>query len=176
MRLHEIIINPARDEYLANYANYFNEASTVATIRNLTLKKAQTNSDIHYGLFDSTEDLVGYFSLYKPVDLKNDIWCVALSQLEKKYKGQGYGAFLYDYAIMHDKVKILSGDTNTSGPFGSKELWLRLRTNNRYAVVGYDTETNEIIPNATPEMIFNNKENARWLALPPGETINETLV
>ena len=181
MRLSEIITSPARDEYLDNYTTKFNGAVSQATIKNLTLKKAQTSSDIHFGLFDQVENLVGYLSLRNhvaAVDLNapNDIWVVSLAQLAQAYKGQGYGTFLYDYAIMNDKIKVLSDETNTGGPHGSRNLWLRLRDNRRYKVVGYNIETNEVIPDATPEMIFDEEPNTRWLALPPGETINETLV
>lgn len=138
----------------------------------MTLKASSTPSERYYGLFDPQSRLVGYFELeYKG----NSIWEVVLVQLAQAYKGLGYGTFLYDYAIMNDKLKIMSDATNTSGPHGSKNLWNRLIANNRYKIVGYDTKTKEIIPNATPENIYDNRPNIRWLAIPPNETINESL-
>lgn len=144
----------------------------MAKIKNLTLKKSSNNLEINYGLFDENDNLVGYMSLYKFIQ---GMWEVSLSQLAQVYKGQGYGTFMYDYAVMNDNLKLISDATNTGGPHGSKELWLRLRNNRRYDVVGYNTETREIIPDATPDMIYDNKPNTRWVALPPGQSINESL-
>jgi hypothetical protein len=173
MRLEEIITNPPRDEYLDQYWFNFQNAVPVAKVKNLILKKDATGSEIHYGLFTGQDALVGYLSLEK---FNGDIWQATLSQLANAYKGQGFGTFLYDYAVMNDKLKVMSDETNTGGPHGSRNLWLRLRDNRRYKVVGYNIDTNEVFPNATPEMIFDEEPNTRWLALPPGETINETLI
>lgn len=173
MNVQEIITNPPRDEYLDKSLYRFNNAEVVATIKNLTLKKAADSIEIEYGLFDTSNNLVGYLSLEYA---GNDIWSVGLVQLAQAYKGQGYGTFLYDYAIMNDKLKVMSDATNTGGPHGSKSLWARLIANSRYKIVGYDASTKSVIPNATPEMIYDNKPNTRWLALPPDETINESLI
>lgn len=172
MKLGEIITNPPRDEYLDKFQFEFNDSVPVTKIKDLTLKKADDGIEVNYGLFDSDDNLVGYLSLYKH---NKDIWVVSLSQLAQAYKGQGYGTFLYDYAVMNDKLKVMSDATHTGGPHGSKNLWLRLKDNQRYEVVGYDTKTNEIVPNATPDMIYDNNPNTRWLAIPPNETINESL-
>jgi hypothetical protein len=172
MKVIEIITNPPRDEYLDNFRYEFKDAVPVAKIKNLILKKKDAGGEINYGLFDTDDNLVGYLSLYK---YNIDIWVVSLSQLAQAYKGLGYGTFLYDYAIMNDKLKVMSDATNTGGPHGSKNLWLRLKNNKRYDVLGYDTDKHEIIPNATPDTIYDNKTNTRWLAIPPIQTINETL-
>ena len=172
MNVQEIITNPPRDEYLDNSLYRFGNAKVVATIKDLTLKKSSDSTEIDYGLFDPRNNLVGYLSLEYA---GNDVWSVGLVQLAQAYKGQGYGTFLYDYAIMNDKLKVMSDATNTGGPHGSKSLWAMLIANSRYKIVGYDTSTKSIIPNATPEMIYDNKPNTRWLALPPDETINESL-
>lgn len=172
MKFIEIITNPPRDEYIDQYQLRFINADSVASIRGLTLKKFSSTSEIEYGLFDSQDRLVGYMSLDYRGD---DIWEVTLVQLAQAYKGHGYGTFLYDYAVMNDKLKIMSDATNTGGPHGSRALWLRLIDNARYSVVGYDLKTKSIIPDATADMIYDNKSNTRWLAIPPGETINESL-
>lgn len=172
MKVTEIITNPPRDEYLDRFRYEFETAQPVAKIKNLTLKKSSNNLEINYGLFDENDNLVGYMSLYKFIQ---GMWEVSLSQLAQVYKGQGYGTFMYDYAVMNDNLKLISDATNTGGPHGSKELWLRLGDNRRYDVVGYNTETREIIPDATPDMIYDNKPNTRWVALPPGQSINESL-
>lgn len=172
MKVTEIITNPPRDEYLDSHSYKFG-SDVVATIRGLRLKKYSDSTEIEYGLFDQEDRLVGYLGL----DYYGDnIWQVSLSQLAQAYKGQGYGTFLYDYAIMNDKLKVLSDATNTGGPHGSKNLWLRLIDNKRYNIVGYDTKTNSMIADATIDMIYDQKPNTRWLALPPGETINESLI
>jgi hypothetical protein len=172
MKLTEIITNPPRDEYIDNYLYKFDNASVVATIDNLTLKSISTSTEKIYGLFNNKNQLVGYFELeYRG----NNIWEVVLVQLAQAYKGQGYGTFFYDYAVMNDKLKVMSDATNTGGPFGSKNLWKRLIDNRRYEIVGYDTQTGEIIPNSDIETIYDNKPNTRWLAIPPNETINESL-
>lgn len=172
MNIDEIITNPPRDEYIDQYQHEFTGANNLATIRGLTLKKLVTPTNIEYGLFDSRERLAGYMSLEYRGD---DIWEVVLVQLAQAYKGQGYGTFLYDYAVMDDNLKIMSDATQTGGPHGSRSLWARLISNARYTIVGYDTKSNSVIPNATMDMIYNNKPNTRWLALPPGQTINESI-
>jgi hypothetical protein len=172
MRVQEIITNPPRDEYLDGYVEQFSPWPVVAKIKDLNLKKITEPTEIQYGLFDRKDRLVGYLSLYYYGD---DIWEVALAQLAQAYKGQGYGTFLYDYAVMNDNLRIMSDATNTGGPHGSKNLWLRLINNKRYRIVGYDTGTEKIIPDASPDDIYDNKPNTRWLALPPGESINESI-
>ena len=172
MKLSKIITNPPRDEYIDQYQHKFDKAQSLVTIRELTLKKLASSNSIEYGLVDSKNNLVGYMSL----DLYDkDMWEVTLVQLAQARKGQGLGTFFYDYAVMNDKLKLISDSTNTGGPHGSRSLWERLINNKRYSIVGYDTQTNSIIPNATIDMIYDNKPNTRWLALPPTETINESL-
>jgi hypothetical protein len=173
MNISEIITNPPRDEYIDNYSSFFKDSPVVAKIKNLVLKKDATETEIQYGLFDIEDRLVGYLSLYY---YGKDIWVVSLVQLAQAYKGMGYGTFLYDYAIMNDKLKILSDATNTGGPHGSKTLWKSLYNKNKYHIVGYDTETDTILKDIHPDDIYNNKPNIRWLAIPPNETINEALI
>jgi hypothetical protein len=173
MNISEIITNPPRDEYIDNYSSFFKDSPVVAKIKNLVLKKDATETEIQYGLFDIEDRLVGYLSLYY---YGKDIWVVSLVQLAQAYKGMGYGTFLYDYAIMNDKLKILSDATNTGGPHGSKTLWKSLYNKNKYDIVGYDTETDTILKDIHPDDIYNNKPNIRWLAIPPNETINEALI
>lgn len=172
MKLREIITNPPRDEYLDQYQRKFDDAESLVTIRGLVLKKISTASEIEYGLFDDLNRLVGYMAL----DYRGDnIWEVTLVQLAQAYKGQGFGSFFYDYAVMNDKLKLLSDATNTGGPHGSRSLWQRLISNARYQIVGYDTQTKSVISDASPDMIYDNQPNTRWLAIPPSETINESL-
>lgn len=173
MNIQEIITNPPRDEYIDNYGPSFAIAPAIAKIKDLTLKKISEPSEIQYGLFDDKNRLVGYLSLYY---YGNDIWEVALVQLAQSYKGMGYGTFLYDYAVMNDKLKIMSDSTNTGGVHGSVNLWKRLRDNNRYQIVGYDTENKKIIPDATDKEVYNQKTDMRWLALPTKESINEAII
>jgi hypothetical protein len=85
----------------------------------------------------------------------------------------GYGTFFYDYAVKNDKLKLMSDATNTDGVNGSKNLWLSLFKKRRYNIVGYDTETNQIMTDIHPDQIYNEKPNLRWLALPGDKTINE---
>ena len=172
MKVLEIITNPPRDEYIDQYQHKFNSAEVIASIRGLSLKKVTSTAEIEYGLFDEKNRLVGYFSLEYRGD---NIWEVVLVQLAQAYKGLGYGTFFYDYAVMNDKLKVMSDATNTGGPHGSRNLWRRLKDNNRYKIVGYDTITKTVIDNASDEQIYDNKPNTRWLAIPPNESINESL-
>ena len=142
MKFNEIITNPPRDEYLDQYHHKLKHSEPVATIKNLTLKKASSSTEIVYGLYNSRDQPVGYFELeYRG----KNIWEVVVVQLAQAYKGMGYGTFFYDYAIMNDKFKVMSDATNTGGPYGSKNLWSRLINNKRYSIVGYDTKTGEIM-------------------------------
>jgi len=170
--MQEIITNPPRDEYLDSHRWNFDNAQEVAIIKDLTLRKAASNTEIHYGLFDKKDNLVGYLSLDYA---GSNIWEVTLVQLAQAYKGLGYGTFLYDYAVMNDKLRIMSDGTNTDGVHGSKNLWLRLKRNNRYSVVGYNKQTQNIIPDATQDDIYNDSVDSRWMAIPPDKTINESI-
>lgn len=173
MNIDEIITNPPRDEYIDNYGPAFDTVPIIAKIKDLTLKKINEPNEIQYGLFDDKNRLVGYMSLYYH---GNDIWVVSLVQLAQTYKGMGYGTFLYDYAVMNDKLKIMSDATNTGGVHGSVHLWKRLKDNNRYQIVGYDIENKKIIPDATDKEVYNQKTNMRWLALPTKDSINEAII
>lgn len=168
----EIITNPPRDEYIDQYANVFDLAAPVARVKDLLLKKNVNVDVMEYGLFDQSQRLVGYFRLEKA---HGSIWEAILVQLAQAFKGQGYGTFFYDYAVMNDKLHVVSDATQTSGPYGSRTLWLRLRDNARYPVVGYNMLTQSTIPQADPDQIYNNDPNFRWLAIPNNETINESL-
>lgn len=172
MNIAEIITNPPRDEYIDQYQGSFKNAEIVARIRDLVLKKSASPTEIEYGLFDQQDRLVGYFSLYY---YGKDIWVVSLVQLAQAYKGQGYGTFFYDYAVMNDKLKLMSDSTNTDGVHGSRKLWTSLKQKQRYEVVGYDTDTDTILPDITPEEIYRNQANIRWLAMPSSQTINEAM-
>lgn len=169
--MEEIITNPPRDEYIDGYTSKFIDSETVTKIRGLELKKVSSRSEIEYGLVNNN-DLVGYMSL--EIQPKN-IWEVTMVQLAQAYKGMGYGTFLYDYAVMNDKLSLMSDATNTGGKHGSKELWLRLIDNNRYPIVGYNTQTQSIINDASIDDIFNNEPYTRWLAMPPQKNINEAI-
>jgi hypothetical protein len=172
MNIEEIITNPSRDEYIDQYQSNFRNAESVAKIRNLLLKKSASPSEIEYGLFDQQDRLVGYFSLYYH---GQDIWVVALVQLAQAYKGQGLGTFFYDYAVMNDKLKIMSDATNTDGVHGSRNLWQSLKKKSRYQIVGYDTDKEEILPEVDSDQVYNNQANIRWLAIPGDKTINESI-
>jgi hypothetical protein len=172
MKFSEIITNPPRDEYIDQYHQKFDDSEDLVSIKGLVLKKITTPTEIEYGLFDEKNRLVGYMVLEYH---GNSIWEVRLVQLAQAYKGQGFGTFLYDYAVMNDKLKLMSDSTHTGGPHGSRTLWKRLIDNARYQIVGYDTKTKSIIPNATIDQIYDNKPNTRLLAIPPIETINESI-
>lgn len=172
MNIEEIITNPPRDEYIDQYQSNFSSAEPVAKIRNLLLKKSASPGEIEYGLFDQQDRLVGYFSLYY---YGRDIWVVALVQLAQAYKGQGLGTFFYDYAVMNDKLKIMSDATNTDGVHGSRNLWQSLKKKSRYQIVGYDTDNQEILPDVDSDQVYNHQANIRWLAIPGDKTINESI-
>lgn len=160
MRISEIITNIGRDEPLNKYQYVFDDADVVDKINKLELKRVTEPDAIYYGLFDG-DVLVGYLELNQYNDR---FWEVILVQLEGKIKGRGYGTALYDYAVLNDGLTVLSDMNNSTGQFSSKELWLRLKRNNRYNVFGYDTDSDTVLSDATPEDVYNEKENMRWIA------------
>jgi len=176
MKVEEIITGPSRDEYLDGTTTLaFKNAPTVATIRDLSLKKVVSPDDIYYGLINTKGQAVGYFEVRKYDDTK---WQVVLVQIAQAYKSQGYGTFFYDYAVMNDKLSILS-DVNQSegGLGGSKGLWEKLYRHGRFTVCGYALITDTILPDATPADVYNQKDNICWLAKPKdNESINEMII
>jgi hypothetical protein len=117
MKINEIITNPPRDEYLDAKIYPFQtpNCQAVSSIDGLVLKRVLDGDDLYYGLFNKQNQLVGYFHLVQ----YKDMWQVSLVQLAQVYKGKGLGTFFYDYAVMNDKLKVLSDESNTGGPHGS---------------------------------------------------------
>jgi hypothetical protein len=174
MNISEIITNPARDEYIANKSIYFDKSPILSTVGGLDLKRTTVDEDIWYGLFDKNE-LVGILQLGSYDSSK---WQVRLVQIDERYKGHGYGTFLYDYAVMNDGLTILSDTSNSEGgPGGSRGLWERIYRQGRYTVCGYDLDTNTILSSVKPTDIYNQKENIVWMATPKKnqERISEML-
>lgn len=162
------MVGPPRDEYLEDRESRFDGSEiSLATIKGLTLKRKVADDYVYYGLFDDKNRLVGYLSLEL---LDNGMYRVALSQLANDYKGQGYGTFLYDYAVMNDERTLLSDLTQTPS---SKKLWQRFREQGRFNVDVYDTESKQVVE-VPPEEVYGN-ENLVWIATTKGKTINECL-
>jgi hypothetical protein len=173
MNISEIITNPARDEYLDQYLYTLKDAIPVAKIKDLELRKSADAIEINYGLFDKTDRMIGYFSLEYAGKQR---WQVTLVQLAQAYKGQGYGTFFYDYAVMNDKLTVVADGTNTGGPHGSKNLWTNIWKNARYEVKGINLKTGEIFDVTDPEsQIYNSEFDTRWIAFPPNKTISESM-
>ena len=53
---------------------------------------------------------------------------------------------------------------------------MRLYNQGRFNVCGYDLSTDTVLPEATPNDVYNQSENICWLATPKNETINEMLI
>ena len=166
-----------RDEYIDSKVSYFNNANIVYTINNLNLKKyiSTDQEELYYGLFDKSK-LVEILQLES---IKQG-WQVRLTQVQEPYKSQGYGSFMYDYAVMNDGLTLLSDTSQTEGQLGgSKGLWEKLYRQGRFTVGGYNLETDEFITLSNSsdisDKIYNQKEDIVWIAMPKNhaETISE---
>jgi hypothetical protein len=166
-----------RDEYIDSKVSYFNNANIVYTINNLNLKKyiSTDQEELYYGLFDKSK-LVAILQLES---IKQG-WQVRLTQVQEPYKSQGYGSFMYDYAVMNDGLTLLSDTSQTEGQLGgSKGLWEKLYRQGRFTVGGYNLETDEFITLSNSsdisDKIYNQKEDIVWIAMPKNhaETISE---
>ena len=176
----EAITSPIRDNDISSKSAYFTyNTPVIDKMHGLELKKVLQDDELYYGLFDPTlpvrNTLVGLLQLER---YNNSLWQVRLVQIDEKYKSQGFGTYLYDYAVATDGLSILS-DTNLSegGKGGSKGLWEKLYRHGRYTVCGYNLDTNEVIPNLTPTDVFNQHEDLVCLATPKAikESVNEML-
>lgn len=169
MKLEEIYIGGARSVYLENYLKDFNGAIDVATLYKYILKKNIVGDEIFYGLFDE-DSLVSYLKLEKYND---KLYQVRLSQVEGIYKGHGYGTALYDYAIMNDKIYVLS-DLNLTKQ--SQDVWDNFQTYSKFKVVPYNIKTNtEELDRCDEVYSEEGRDELVWLAIPGNETINEAL-
>lgn len=166
-----------RDEYIDIKSHYFDNSNIVYTVNNLNLKKyiSTDQEELYYGLFDETK-LVAILQLER---IKPG-WQVRLTQVQEPYKSQGYGSFMYDYAVMNDGLTLLSDTSQTEGRLGgSKGLWEKLYRQGRFTVGGYNLETDEFIPldnsSDISDKIYNQKEDIVWIAMPKNqaETISE---
>lgn len=171
-----------RDEYIDHQRMYFDHSPSVYQIHGLELKKySPDDTTLWYGLIDTgpkTPVLAGILKLEKiPPG-----WQVRLIQIQQPYKSQGYGTFLYDYAVMNDGLTLLSDFSQTQGDLGGSEgLWTKLYRQGRYRVCGYDLDRNVMVPvhdiQDINAKIYNQKENIVWMAMPKEtpETIHEML-
>ena len=182
IKLNDAISNPmGRDEAIDYKSVYFDNSPVVARMRDLELRKylSADGTDLYYGLVNSAStELVAILQLEK---YKN-FWQVRLAQVKEPYKSQGYGSFMYDYAVMNDRLTLLSDFSQTEGSVGgSKGLWEKLYRQGRFTVCGYNLDTDTIIPlNDSSDIsskIYNQKEDIVWMATPNKlqETIHEML-
>ena len=118
MHIHEIYINPSREEYPENYLHYFVNVSHQETLSTgLTMKVSTGDSMIHIGIFDK-DAIVSYVGLhqagiYNQVDMQCTI---------NKYRGQGYIRKCIEYAITHFSPVISDVGQTTE----AKETWMAL--------------------------------------------------
>jgi len=167
-----------RDEIIACKSDYFTNKTPIATVNELALKKYETDNDLWYGLVDSDDLVVGILQLER----EGKFWQVRLTQVEEKYKSQGYDSYLYDYAVMNDGITMLSDFSQTDGSLGgSRGLWEKLYRQGRFTVCGYNVDTGETIPIRdmldVNTKIYNQSDEVVWLATPKPlkESINEML-
>jgi hypothetical protein len=176
----EAITSPIRDNDISYKSTYFPLGTPVIhEVHGLELKKITKGDELYYGLFDPQSPirntLVGLLQLEK---YNSSLWQVRLVQIEEKYKSQGFGTYLYDYAIMNDGLSVLSDTNLTEGGLGgSKGLWEKLYRHGRYTVCGYNLISNEVLPNITPSEVFNQHDDLVCLATPKAvkESINEMI-
>jgi hypothetical protein len=159
-------MTPARDESLPDKGIHFGDA-IVAKLNTLLLKKVVSPGEIRYGLFDE-HNLVGYLEFRQYDSTK---YQVVLSQLANTFKGQGYGTFMYDYAVMSDNINLLSDARQSPS---SRKLWNRFREFGRFSVVPYDTTTNTASLTADEADVYSS-ENLLWLATSKGVTLKEAI-
>jgi len=160
----------SRDEEIGVKSVYFTKQPTLKEVGDIALKKyvSPDNTEIYYGLVEinTTLKLIGILLLEK----EGNLWQVRLSQVEEKYKSQGFGSFMYDYAVMNDGLTLISDFSQTSGKEGgSRGLWEKLYRQGRFTVCGYNVDTHEIIPlnNASEfDKIYTQKEDVVWMATP----------
>ena len=189
MRISEImqtvadaIENPlGRDEYIDGKFQIFANTPTVYKIHELELHKCLDVDELSYGLVDPVKNILAAILMLIKVD---NSWQVLLTQVQEPYKAQGYGSFMYDYAVMNDGLTLLSDVTQTSdknGNNGSNGLWEKLYRQGRFTVCGYNLETNEVISlkdsSEIASKIYTQKSDVVWMATPKPlkESINEML-
>lgn len=166
MKLEEIWVNPPRDEYLDDRNHHFRDSTPVATIKGLILKRSLHDGDVFYGLFKD-DLLVGYVSLRQ---YSEGMYQVGLSQIAPAHRGQGLGTFMYDYAILNDKLTVISDINQTPD---AKKMWNRFRTNGHFIVKAFDLNQKQPVE-ATEEQVYSS-DRLVWIAYPTGKSINESL-
>jgi hypothetical protein len=151
--------------------------NTVYTINDIQLKKYINDDEIYYSLICG-DNLIGLLQL-ENIGIG---YQVRLSQIVESYKSQGYGSFMYDYAVMNDGLTLFSDTSQTEGNLGgSRGLWEKLYRQGRFTVSGYNLDTDEYIhlndSSEISDKIYNQKEDIVWVAFPKkkAETISEML-
>lgn len=124
------LIDDTRD--FENQKQFFEDARDVGSFKSFVLKKAVTTLSIYYGLFDQNE-LVAYYWLMK--FNFQFAWKSHEIHVLDAEQGQGLGMFLYEQAILVDKLTVVSDHFQTHY---SSEMWDRLRTHPSIEVGRYD--------------------------------------
>lgn len=183
MKLEEIFVGADRDRGLSDKVPIFASSAPVANIDRFQLRKTTKDDEIYYGLFianDNKKDdfvdslkgnrinLLAYLEIEKYDDNK---YISVYSEVDPEIRGKGYGTFLYDYAVMNDKISLLSDSRQTAG---SKGVWLRAKAAGKYKVIPYNITTDQAEPYKSEDEVYGS-EHLVWLATPGEETINESL-
>lgn len=103
------------------------------------MKKSINDSFIYYGLFNSTDDLISYLEL----EHTGNYYTIVFPNTEYGHRGNGYMTWIYQYAIMHDNLQLISDTEHTEE---AKRLWRRIYNTNTCNIVVYNLNTNESHP------------------------------
>jgi hypothetical protein len=179
MKLIEIHTSPSRNENNDQYVNHFDVHSPIVYTHlptGFVLKRSiDEHQDVRYGLFDpKTLKLISYAHFSN----NGDGWYVSLMpSTDSDYQKQGWISLIFDYAVNHDHIKIMSDEQQTPE---AKKMWRSLKSRGMFDVEVYNIITKQIL-SWTPEndpYSEPNEDTHRLIAVPRNlinKHINESI-
>lgn len=167
MKLTEIYTSPSRNENNDQFVGYFVQQSPIVHTHQpsgFVLKRSMDeHGDIRYGLFDpKLSKLVSYAHFS---DTGNGWYISSMPSTDSEYQKQGWITLIFNYAVNHDHIKIMSDEQHTPE---AKAMWRSLKSRGLFDVEIYNTETNQILSwtsDNDPYSIDNEKTH-RLVAIP----------
>lgn len=115
--LSEIELSVSREEFIEEYARYFERSTLVGNLGGMTLRLAGDNERMHLGLFDQ-----GALIAYLCVLMRDHGWQIGRTFVHPNYRNTGRMRFLLNWFVTN-KGPLLSDDTQTPE---AKAMWTAL--------------------------------------------------
>jgi len=162
VKLTEIYKTSSRSEDISKFNQYITDAPIVGSIRQMVLKKhIDQYGDIRYGLCDqdNMDKLIAFFHISKQPD---NTFIATTPITDPQYQRQGWMKYLYNYAVLKDKLTLISDDNHTPE---AAALWRALAQQGLYDIYMFNKKTKEKRPFNSGEDPWSIQNEKDWLLI-----------